>query len=123
MAKNKPNAPNQPPQPTKTPEPGPHVGWATLSEWMVFTPGAFSDGGGFVIYLGKDGKIHVKRIPPWDPQVRWELTAAMAILDHAARVQNAVIAGRLEDAAAEIIQTHADEITKIASAQVRGTAA
>lgn len=64
---------------------------------MYTTPGVFTDAGGFVIYIGSDGKVHVKRIPPWDPGVRGELAAAAHVLDAAATLKDAHTAQKIVD--------------------------
>ena len=45
---------------------------------IVYTsPGVPTDGGGFVIYLGADGKLHIKPVPPGpDGPLRTLVTAA-----------------------------------------------
>ena len=43
----------------------PRHGKTPIGAW--FSPGVFNDGGGLIIYMGRDGKLHVKRIPPRAP--------------------------------------------------------
>jgi hypothetical protein len=71
---------------------------------LFVTPGVFTDAGGFAIYFGSDGKLHVKRVPGWDPAVR-ELAAAVQVLDAAATMKDAHAAQKFVDFAENILNT------------------
>lgn len=36
--------------------------------FLFVTAGVTNDGGGFGFYIGSDGKLHVVKVPPWDPE-------------------------------------------------------
>jgi hypothetical protein len=77
---------------------------------VLVTPGVFTDAGGFIVYMGSDGKLHVKRVPGWDPGVRAEIGAAVQILDQLHAVKDANVAQRFTEFATGILNARAGEI-------------
>ena len=53
------------------------------------TPGVLVDAGGYIIYLGSDGKLHVKKVPPGPGPDGWGiLPAASSLLASLEGVKN-----------------------------------
>ena len=75
-----------------------------------YSPGAFNDGGGFVIYVDRDGHVHIKRIPPWDPYLRGQIQLAAALVGQAEKTGNAAIASQMRDLAQTIVRSNAEQI-------------
>ena len=44
------------------------------------TPGVLVDAGGYIIYLGSDGKLHVKKVPPGPGPDGWGILPAASSL-------------------------------------------
>ena len=76
-----------------------------------FTPGALTDAGGLAFYIGSDGKVHVVRIPPWNPEVLSEINAAVHVLNQAASIKNEAVQQRFTHLAESVVQSRAKEIT------------
>lgn len=74
-----------------------------------YSPGYFNDGGGFVIYLGHDGKLHIKYIPPREP-VLSQLNQAASLMAHAEGIGDTDIANQMRDLAQAVLDTHAEQI-------------
>ena len=81
-------------------------------EVAFMSPGALTDAGGFIIYIGSDGKVHIKRVPPWDPGVRAELQTVFAVLEHAGAIKNAAVQKQFTAAATHVVEAHAAELQK-----------
>jgi hypothetical protein len=81
-------------------------------EIAFVSPGVLTDAGGFIIYIGSDGKVHVKRVPPWDPETRAELQAAFAVLEHAGQIRNQAVAQQFLAVSERVIQQHAGALQK-----------
>ena len=81
-------------------------------EIAFITPGVLTDAGGFIIYIGSDGKIHVKRVPPWDPETLGELQAAVAVLDNVSAIRNEAVAGQFLKVAEGVFAKHAGALQK-----------
>jgi len=74
-----------------------------------YSPGLFSDGGGFIIYPGKDGKLHVKYIPPREP-VLDQLNLAACLASLAERAGSAGAGSQLRSMADNILNTSSQQI-------------
>ena len=55
----------------------PHKGKTPIGAF--FSPGIAAGGGGAIIYLGHDGKLHIKRVPPSAPVFQGFETVAILI--------------------------------------------
>jgi len=85
-----------------------------------FSPGVFSDGGGFVIYPGHDGKLHIKYIPPREPVLTSvNLAASLAAL--AERAGNEAFGKQLRGMAETILNADGQQIAN-ALANIQGDA-
>lgn len=76
-----------------------------------YSPGYFNDGGGFVIYVGHDGKLHIKYIPPREPVLN-QLNVAASLMAHAEGIGDAHIANQMRDLAQSVLNSQAEQITK-----------
>lgn len=76
------------------------------------SPGVLTDAGGFIIYIGSDGKVHIKRVPPWNPETLSELQAAVAVVDHVGRIQNRAVADQFLKVAEGVLGKHVGELQK-----------
>jgi hypothetical protein len=72
--------------------------------------GIFYDGGGFIIYPGHDGKLHIKRVPPWDPEVMGQLNLAASLVVHAERVADANIATEMRRLAQAVLNSQSRQV-------------
>ena len=79
-------------------------------EVVLMTPGIFVDAGGLILYIGADGKVHVKRILPWDPDVLREIYAAVHALEGVNPVRDDKVAKPFIDAAQRVVQAHVKQI-------------
>ena len=82
---------------------------------MVVWDGGLTDAPGIVIYVGADGKIHVKHVPGWNP----DISAAISVLGQAARLDDRMMAQQLDRVAENILQKHAAPIMKTLEAAAR----
>jgi hypothetical protein len=82
-------------------------------EVAFVSPGVLTDAGGFIIYIGSDGKVHIKRIPPLGPESVRELQAVFAILQYAGGIQNRAVADELVKVAQQVATPHAAELQKL----------
>lgn len=86
-----------------------------LEQEIVFiTPGVFSDGGGFVIWVDGQGRVHVTKVPPSDPEVRAEIAAAIEVLNAATSMRDQALAQRFAQFAQTILQARVTELRGIA---------
>jgi hypothetical protein len=85
-------------------------------EIAFMSPGVLTDAGGFIIFIGSDGKIHIKRIPPWGPETLSELQTAVAVIDHVGRIQNRAVADQFLKVAEGVIGKHVAELQKVVGA-------
>jgi hypothetical protein len=83
-----------------------------------YSPGYFNDGGGFVIYLGHDGKLHIKYVPPREP-VLSQLNLAASLMAHAEGIGDASIANQVRDLAQAVLNSNSEQIIA-ALQQVQG---
>jgi hypothetical protein len=81
-------------------------------EIAFVSPGVLTDAGGFILYIGADGKVHVKRVPPWGPEVRAELQLAFAVLERVGEVKNREVAQQFLTASEHVLQQHAGELQR-----------
>ncbi len=81
-------------------------------EIAFISPGVLTDAGGFIIYIGSDGKVHIKRIPPWGPETLRELQAAFAVVEHAGAIKNAAVAEQFLHVAQAVVGQHVAELQK-----------
>ena len=79
-------------------------------EHIIIQVGGQNDGPGYIIYVGSDGKVHVKRVPGRDPGVKVQFDAAVSILEHAALTKDASIEKRLTASAQESLAPIAQKI-------------
>lgn len=77
---------------------------------VLFTVGGLNCGPGYIIYIGSDGKIHVKRVPPRNPELSVQFDAAISILEHALLAKNVKIEEKLITAAQSILAPIAKEV-------------
>jgi hypothetical protein len=77
------------------------------------SPGVLTDAGGFIIYIGSDGKIHIKRVPPWNPETLRELQAAVTVIDQVGRIENRAVADQFLKVAEGVIGKHVGELQKV----------
>lgn len=85
-------------------------------EIAFISPGVLTDAGGFIVYVGSDGKLHVKRVPPWNPETAAELGAAFAAIDGASRIKNQVVAQQFLNAATHVLGQHLGELERAVGA-------
>lgn len=85
-------------------------------EVAFISGGVFTDAGGFIIYIGSDGKLHVKKVPPWNPETIGELKAVFSILEHAGAIRNQKVQQELVRVAEQIAQPHVGELQKAVGA-------
>ena len=89
-----------------------------MAQIVLITAGVFSDAGGFIIYVGSDGKLHVKKVPPWGPDgFRVDIDRGLSLLTAAARVKDARLAGELEKTGLQALQQHVGELRKLGEIQ------
>ncbi len=81
-------------------------------EIAFVSPGVLTDAGGYIIYIGSDGKVHVKHVPGWNPETRAELQTAFAVLERAGEIKNREVAQRFLAASEHVLQRHAGELQK-----------
>ncbi len=81
-------------------------------EIAFISPGVLTDGGGYIIYIGSDGKVHIKKIPPWDPETLSELQVAVAVLDGAGAIRNEAVAAQFLKVAEGVVAKHAAALQK-----------
>ncbi|HXP83657.1 MAG TPA: hypothetical protein VN841_03000 [Bryobacteraceae bacterium] len=74
-----------------------------------YSPGIFTDAGGVIIYVGKDGKLHVKRVPPWDPNLS-QLNLAASLIAQAENVTDVRIANQMRDLANTILSSQSNQM-------------
>lgn len=75
-----------------------------------YSPGVFSDGGGFIIYPGHDGKLHIKYIPPREP-VLGQLNLAASLAALAERARKGGLGKQLRGMAENLLNAREKEIT------------
>lgn len=85
-------------------------------EIAFMSPGVLTDAGGFIIYIGSDGKLHVKKVPPMGPETVAELTAVFSILEGAGQLRNQKVQQELLHVAQAIAAPHAGELQKAVGA-------
>jgi hypothetical protein len=72
------------------------------------------DNGVYEIYIGSDGKLHIRWIlPDPPPELFSELKAVSAILNHAAQLKDRAVAAKFQGFAEEVLNNRAKEITGI----------
>lgn len=81
-------------------------------EIAFMSPGVLTDAGGFIIYIGSDGKVHIKRVPPWNPETLHELQSAFGALEHVGQIQDRAVADQFVKVAQGVITKHAGELQK-----------
>ena len=81
-------------------------------EIAFISPGVLTDAGGFIIYIGSDGKVHIKRVPPWNPETLAELQTAVGVLENVGHIQNRAIQDEFVKVAQNVIAKHAGELQK-----------
>ena len=74
----------------------------------IISPGVLVDGGGFIITIGPDGKIHIEKVPPWGPDTYRALQKATAILQHASVVEKEGVASLIKSAEAVLAPVSKD---------------
>ena len=79
--------------------------------------GPLVDAPGWVFYIGADGKLHVKRVPGWDPFP--DISVAFSVLEQAARLSDHAAAQQLEQVAENILQRHVEPLMKTLEAAAR----
>lgn len=89
----------------------------TAIEQVVIRVGGENDGPGYIIYVGSDGKLHIKKVPGWDPGVRLQFDAAVSILQHAALAKDAKIEQKLIASAEKLMNPIAQQVYKSVQAQ------
>lgn len=86
--------------------------------FMFMSPGVLTDAGGIVITI-VDGKVVIKRVPGWNPEVLAEVTAAVATFAHAGNVENRGVRRELESVAHQVLQARVEELQEYAEAENR----
>jgi len=81
-------------------------------EIAFISPGVLTDAGGFIIYIGSDGKIHVKRIPPLGPESVAELGAVFTVLESVSAIKNASVDNEFLRVAQDVASKHVGELQK-----------
>ena len=81
-------------------------------EIAFISPGVLTDAGGFIIVVGADGKVHIKRVPPWSPETLGELRAAVATVDQVGAIKNRAVAEQFMKVAQGVIGQHVGELQK-----------
>jgi len=81
-------------------------------EIAFISPGVLTDAGGFIIYIGSDGKVHVKRIPPLGPESVAELGAVFAVLESVSAIKSAAVDNELLRVAQDVASKHVGELQK-----------
>jgi hypothetical protein len=72
------------------------------------------DNGVYEIYVGSDGKIHIKFIlPDPPPEALAELRAVSAVLNEASKLQNRATAERFEQFAASMLNSRSKELNEM----------
>lgn len=85
-------------------------------EIAFMSPGVLTDAGGFMIYVGSDGKLHVKKVPPWNPETLNELKAVFDVLEGVGQIRNQKVQQELLRVAEQVAQPHVGELQKAVGA-------
>lgn len=74
--------------------------------------GGTNDAPGFEIYIGADGKLHIRRIPGWNPDSMAELNRAINVIYEATKLRTPGLAEATIRSALEFVlkelDTHAE---------------
>jgi hypothetical protein len=81
------------------------------------TGGPLVDAPGWVIYIGSDGKLHIKPVPGWGPFP--DISVAFSVLNQAANLSDRVVAQQLVLVAENILQKNAAPLMKTLKAAAR----
>jgi hypothetical protein len=76
---------------------------------LFISPGVLTDAGGIVISI-VGGKVVIKHVPGWNPEVMHEVTAAANVLASASRIKDKAIRGEFERLAHSVVERRAPEI-------------
>ena len=69
------------------------------------------DNGVYEIYVGSDGKLHIRWIlPDPPPEILSELKAVSAILNHAAQLKDRAVAAKFQGFAEEVLNNRSKEL-------------
>jgi hypothetical protein len=76
---------------------------------LFMSPGILTDAGGIEIFIGADGKPHVRKVPGNNPLFQ-EVGAAVLVLEQAARLNDKVAAQKFQSFAEAIIADKAKDL-------------
>lgn len=83
----------------------------------IFVGGVTGDGGGYIITLGGDGHVVIKRIPPWDPgvSVLSPLDAALGLMAQAEASRDTKARKQLQSLAQQMLAKNEPAIVEALS--------
>jgi hypothetical protein len=77
---------------------------------LVFvSPGVLTDAGGITISI-VNGKVVIKRVPPWNPEILAEIQGAIAAFAHASKLKDQGMAQKFQAFAEGVLQARSKEI-------------
>jgi hypothetical protein len=74
----------------------------------IVTGGVLVDAGGFIIFIGSDGKIHIKKIPPWNPEV----FKAIQVIQSSQVIPDKTISKKVYDLGVSMLSQNEKAVTK-----------
>jgi len=83
-----------------------------MSSILFVSLGAFTDAGGIQIVVDANGRVHVVRVPGWEPEVMAEITGAVQLLAQATRIKDAGIRKQFQQLGESVIQARSKEIAQ-----------
>ena len=75
----------------------------------LYVVGGGTDGGGYIITIGADGKIIIKRIPGWNPELLADLARAADVITSAVGLKQK---GLAEGVIREVMPMIQDQLAK-----------
>jgi hypothetical protein len=87
---------------------------------VLISVGGSNDAPGFIIYKGSDGKLHLKKVPGWDPWVQKVIKAVTTTLVEVAKIEDQKVRANFEHSTQTALQHISKEIVSKVAA-VRGT--
>lgn len=84
----------------------------------IFIGGALNDGGGYAIMIDRFGKVHIKPVPPWQPDLE-RLAVAMNLQTQADRAKSRDVRKQLRALAEQMVSEAAPALDALFAGMAR----
>ena len=79
-----------------------------MASILFVSPG--NDGPSIQIFVDANGKIHIVRVPGWNPEIMQEITSAVKVISLASQIENQRISEQFLKLGESVIQSRSREI-------------